>query len=377
MLIPFSKPPATVRGAQYVLDVLNSGATSGDHKYTKLCHNWLEKKINTQKALLTTSGTHSLELASLLCNLEPNDEIILPSFTFSSTANAFLLRGCRLIFIDIRPDTMNMNEKLIESAISTKTKAIVPVHYAGVGCEMDSILAIAKQYKLSIIEDAAQAILSKYKGKYLGTFGDFGAISFHETKNITCGEGGALFINNEQYIRRAEIIREKGTNRAEFFRGEVDKYSWKDIGSSYLPSDINASYLYSQLEMGEEITENRMVSWRYYFNELSDLANKGFLELPSIPEFSEHNAHIFFVKVRDLEVRSKIIQFLREKGIMATFHYVPLHSTPIGRQNGEFIGEDYFTTKESERILRLPLYYQMSMDKETSYVVEMIHKFYS
>ena len=378
MQIPFSKPPALTKGVQYVLEALNSGKICGDHKFSLLCHDWLEKTTKTNKAFLTTSGTHALELAAILLDLKENDAVIMPSFTFSSTANAFLLRGCKIKFVDIEPETMNINPDLIEMAITEKTKAIIPVHYAGVACNMGKILGIANKYSLSIIEDAAQAILSCFEDKPLGSIGDFGCISFHETKNITCGEGGALLINNQKYAERAEIVREKGTNRAMFFRGEVDKYTWRDIGSSYLPSDLNAALLFSQFEIAEEITQNRVHIWEKYHEALKPLEENGFFEIQKIPSYAKKmNGHIFFFKVKNLEERTKLLQFLKSKEIWATFHYIPLHSSEIGKKFGSFVGVDEYTTTLSERLVRLPIYHSMSIEKEVQYVIDSIYEFYN
>ncbi len=360
---------------KYIQDVLDSGVLSGDGRYTKLCHKWIEKRFQLCKCLLTTSGTAALEMAALLCDIHEGDEIIMPSYTFVSTANAFVLRGARIKFVDIRPDTMNMDENLIENAITEKTKAIVPVHYAGVACEMDKINEIAKQDHLFVIEDAAQAFMSKYKGKYCGSFGDFGCFSFHETKNYTMGEGGAFCFTEGKWIEKAEVIREKGTNRSKFFRGEIDKYSWVDKGSSYLPSDINAALLYAQLEIADEINQNRKESWDYYYKQLHDLEQKGYLELAHYPSHIEHNSHMFWIKTQDIWEREKLISHLKKNNIFAVFHYIPLHSASAGRKYGEFVGEDVYTTKESERILRLPLYYGMKQT-EIDFVCQKIEEFY-
>ncbi len=376
MNIPLGQPFIPESASMYMLEVLRSGSLSGDNKFTKKCNEWLTLNTNCRRALLTPSCTHALELTALLCNIEPGDEVIMPSFTFSSTANAFALRGARIVFVDIRPDTMNLNEELIEQAITKKTKAIVPVHYAGVSCEMDSILRTAKDYQLYVIEDAAQGLMSSYKGKSLGTLGTFGCLSFHDTKNYTSGEGGSILINEEQHMARAEIIREKGTNRAQFFRGFVDKYSWVDIGSSYLPSDICAALLYAQLEVADEINQQRLSTWQYYFNSLSDLSNKGMIRLPFVPANCKHNAHIFYIRVQSLEQRTQLIQFLRTKNIGAAFHYVPLHSSPAGRKYGHFCGSDIYTTSESEKLVRLPVYANMN-DTDRDYVVDNVRYFFN
>ncbi|MDT8318770.1 MAG: dTDP-4-amino-4,6-dideoxygalactose transaminase [bacterium] len=364
-IIPFSKPVILGNEQKYLNEVVKSGKWSGDHLFTHKCNTWLEKKTGGKKALLTTSCTHALEMAALLIDIKEGDEVIMPSYTFTSTANAFILRGARLVFIDIKPDTMNMDEKLIESAITERTKAIVPVHYAGVACEMDEVMEIANKYNLIVVEDAAQALMSSYRGRPLGTIGHFGTFSFHETKNYTCGEGGAILINDENYNLRAEIIREKGTNRSQFFRGEIDKYSWQDIGSSYLPSELNAAFLYAQLEVAEDINKDRLKTWDVYYNKLKPLEAEGLIELPRNPNYCEHNAHIFYLKVKDVDMRTSLIAHLKDKGIYAHFHYVPLHSSKAGLRYGRFNGEDIYTTRESERLVRLPLYYGMSdMDVE-------------
>ena len=376
MSIPFNRPPYTGKEKEYINEVIiNNDKLCGDGPFTKKCNKWFEEKFHTQKALLTTSCTHALEMSAILANIHPGDEVIAPSFTFVSSVNAFVLRGAKVVFIDIRPDTLNIDEKLIESAITTKTKAIIPVHYAGVSCEMDKIMEIAKKYNLYVIEDAAQGVMSTYKGKALGTIGDFGAYSFHETKNYTMGEGGALLIQNKAFIDRAEIIREKGTNRSKFFRGQVDKYSWVDLGSSYLPSELNAAYLYAQLEVAEMINEDRLKTWMQYYNELNGLEQKGYIELPFIPKHCEHNAHMFYIKCRDLKERTKLIAHLKDYGISAVFHYVPLHSSEGGLKYGKFHGKDRFTTVESERLLRLPMYYGLAAEDVMNICKEVI-KFY-
>lgn len=375
MHIGFNKPPFTGNEFIYMQDALAKGKISGDGIYTKRCHEWLEKKLGVKKALLTTSCTHALEMAAILLDVKAGDEIIAPSYTFVSTVNAFVLRGAKIKFVDIRPDTMNIDENLIEAAINQKTKAIVVVHYGGVACNMDKIQALAQKYSITLIEDAAQAILSTYNGRYLGSFGDIATLSFHETKNLSMGEGGAILINNPKYIERAEIIREKGTNRGRFFRGEVDKYSWVDIGSSYLPSDLNAAYLWAQLQVAEQINNNRMVSWKLYYQGLSQLSKQGMIELPYIPDECVHNAHMFYIKVKNLDVRTKLAVFLKSCGILAIFHYVPLHSAPAGYLYGEFINEDIYTTKESERLLRLPIYYGLSHE-DIACVIDKISAFF-
>ena len=376
MNIPFNKPLRIGNEIEYISVAMEKQKLSGDGDFTKKCNTWFEERFGCTKALLTTSCTHALEMAAILADIQPGDEVIMPSYTFVSTANAFVLRGAKITFIDVRPDTMNMDESLIEDAITEKTKAIVPVHYAGVACEMDTIMEIAHRYGLLIIEDAAQGVMSKYKEKYLGTIGDFGCYSFHETKNYTCGEGGALIINDKSYIERAEIIREKGTNRSMFFRGQVDKYTWVDIGSSYLPSELNAAYLYAQLEMADEINNNRLNSWQTYWEGLVPLFQKGYIELPFIPIHCKHNAHMFYIKAKEQEERADLIDFLRKNGIYSVFHYVPLHSSPAGKKYGSFFGEDVYTSKESERLLRLPIYYGMTK-QEIHYIIGNVNSFYT
>lgn len=373
-MIKFNVPLHTDKEIEYIKEAVEeNNKISGDGPFTKKCHKWIEDKFDCSKALLTTSGTHALELAALLIDIQKGDEVIMPSYTFTSTANAFVLRGAKIKFIDIEPETMDMDADLIEQAITKKTKAIVPVHYAGVSCDMDKINSIADEYGLYIIEDAAQGVMSKYNDEYLGTLGDLGCYSFHETKNYSSGEGGALIINNEKLKERAEIIREKGTNRSQFFRGQVDKYTWQDHGSSYLPSEINAAYLYAQLEKAEEINNNRLSSWNLYYKLLKPLEEKDIISLPYIPSNCEHNAHMFYLKTNSLEERSELISHLRENGIQSVFHYIPLHSTKAGKKFGEFVGEDKFTTNESEKLVRLPMYYGLT-DKDIKYIVEKIEK---
>ena len=374
-MINFNVAPFVGKETDYIKEAIASGKICGDGSFTKKCNAWFENKTGTPKALLTTSCTHALEMAAILCDIKPGDEVIMPSYTFVSTADAFVSRGAKVIFVDIRPDTMNIDETLIEAAITEKTKAIVPVHYAGVGCEMDVILDIAKRHNLKVVEDAAQGVMAYYKGKALGTIGNFGCYSFHETKNYSMGEGGAILIADSEDAERAEIIREKGTNRSKFFRGQIDKYTWVDFGSSYLPSDINAAYLWAQLECAEEINNNRLASWNAYYNALKPLADEGKIELPFVPEYCEHNAHMFYIKAKDLEERTKLIDFLKSNDISAVFHYIPLHSAPAGQKYGEFFGEDKYTTKESERILRLPMYYGLEEDK-VAYIAGKIAEFY-
>lgn len=374
-MINFNVPPCIGKEKDYVYDAIKSKKICGDGKYTKKCNQILEEYTGSKKVLLTTSCTHATEMAALLADIKPGDEVIMPSYTFVSTADAFVLRGATPVFVDIRPDTMNIDEKLIEDAITPKTRAIVPVHYAGVGCEMDTIMDIAHRHDLYVIEDAAQGIDAYYKGNALGTIGDYGCFSFHETKNLSMGEGGALLIKDEKNSLRAEIIREKGTNRSQFFRGQIDKYTWVDAGSSYLPSELNAAYLCAQLEEIKKIQQDRLNSWNMYYEMLKELEDRGDIELPRIPKECEHNAHMFYIKSKNLEERSKLLKFLKEKGIGAVFHYIPLHSAPAGMQFGRFHGEDKYTTKESERLVRLPMYYGLQAD-DLEYVVEKVKEFY-
>ncbi len=374
-MIPFNEPIYAEKGIAYIVEaIIKNRRLNGDGPFTARCTQWFRKSLNA-KTLLTTSCTHALEMAAILAEIKPGDEVIMPSFTFVSTADAFAMRGAKIKFVDIRKDTMNIDEKLIENAITKNTKAIVPVHYAGVGCEMDTIMNIANKYNLFVVEDAAQGMMSRYKGKMLGTIGHFGAYSFHETKNYTMGEGGLFIVNREEYVHRSEIIREKGTNRAQFFRGEIDKYSWVDIGSSYLPSEMNAAYLLPQLEDAEKINEKRLYLWQLYYDCLKDLSDKGYVELPYIPEECQHNAHMFYIKVSDLDERTAMIEYLEKNGIKAVFHYVPLHSSIAGRRYGEFVGEDKCTTKESDRLVRLPMFYALK-DEEVEYIVDKVKRFY-
>ena len=374
-MISFNVPPFVGKEKEYVMQAIDSHKISGDGAFTKKCSDWLEKQTGSPRVLLTTSCTHATEMAAILADIQPGDEVIMPSYTFVSTADAFVLRGAKVVFVDIRPDTMNIDETLIEDAITDKTKAIVPVHYAGVACEMDTIMDIAIRHNLCVIEDAAQGVMSSYKGRALGTIGDYGCFSFHETKNYSMGEGGALLIKNEDMIEEAEIIREKGTNRSKFFRGQIDKYTWVNAGSSYLPSELNAAYLYAELEVAEEINQNRRDSWNRYYQLLKPLAEQGRIELPYIPKECEHNGHMFYIKCKDIIERSALIAYLKERDIMAVFHYIPLHSAPAGRKFGRFSGEDRFTTKESERLLRLPLYYGLEIDHQ-EIIVNSIRDFY-
>ena len=375
MQIPFNIPAVVGTEQKYIGDAISRRKLCGDNYYTKLCNELIENKYKAQKSLLTTSCTHALELAAILCDIKPDDEVIMPSYTFVSTANAFVLRGAKIVFVDIRPDTQNIDENLIEKAITDKTKAIVPVHYAGVSCEMDKILEIAKQYNLYVVEDAAQGVNAYYKGQALGTMGDFGCYSFHETKNYTMGEGGALLIRSPKNNIRSEIIREKGTNRAEFLLGMVDKYTWVSEGSSYLPSDLNAAYLYAQLQNADAINEKRRSIWNQYYYLLKDLQDKEKIQLPYIPQGCQHNAHMFYIKSRDIEERTYLIDFLRKKGITAPFHYIPLHSSVQGKKCGVFSGEDRYTTDTSDRLLRLPMYVDLTTS-EIEYVCEQIYSFY-
>lgn len=375
IMINFNVPPFTGKEFEYMKQAVENEKICGDGPFTRKCSEWIEKQTGTRKCLLTTSCTHATELAALLLDIKPGDEVIMPSYTFVSTANAFVLRGATAVFVDIRPDTMNIDEKLIEDAITPHTKAIAPVHYAGVSCEMDTIMDIAARHHLKVVEDAAQGIMADYKGKALGTFGEFGCFSFHETKNFSMGEGGALLIREEKDILDAEIFREKGTDRSQYFRGQVDKYRWQNFGSSYLPSDMNAAYLYAQLELAQEITQARLDRWQEYREQLTPLAEAGKIELPYIPLHCTHNAHMFYIKTKDMEERSRLIAYLKEKDILSVFHYVPLHSAPAGIRYGRFHGEDRYTTKESERILRLPMFYKLTAD-QVEYITEQVKAFY-
>lgn len=375
-MINFNIPPNVGNELDYVKQAIDSHKICGDGQFTKKCNAWMEERFNCQKVLLTTSGTTALDMAALLCDLQPGDEVILPSYTFSSTATAFVLAEAKLVFVDIRPDTMNIDENKIENAITSRTKVIVAMHYAGVACEMDTIMDIAKRHNLKVVEDAAQAVMSTYKGKALGTIGDFGCYSFHETKNYSMGEGGALLINKPEYNERAEILREKGTNRAKFFRGQVDKYTWVDFGDSYLPSELNAAYLWAQLEQADEINNNRLATWNMYYDALKYLEEMGKLELPHIPAECTHNAHMFYVKLKNLEERTKFIAYLKEHDILSVFHYIPLHSAPAGQKFGHFHSEDVFTTKESERLARLPMYYGLS-EGDQGVVIETIKSYFA
>lgn len=376
-VIPFNVPPLAGSEEKYVLESMKSSRMSGDGQFTHRCHQWFEERIGCKKALLTPSCTHALEICAILINIGPGDEVIMPSYTFVSTANAFVLRGAKIVFVDVRPDTMNINENFIERAITDRTKAIVPVHYAGVSCEMDMIMDIASRYGLYVIEDAAQGMMGTYKGKALGTIGHFGTYSFHETKNYTsAGEGGLLIINDEKFIDRAEVVREKGTNRSQFFRGMIDKYSWVDVGSSYLMNDMSAAYLWGQLGKVDEINDNRRSAWSVYYRGLTSLQRKRVIELPVLPEGCEHNAHIFYLKVEDLNARTALLAFMRERGIMSAFHYIPLHSSLAGRRHGVFSGVDKYTTVDSERLIRLPMYYGLSQG-DANNVITCIQDFFT
>lgn len=374
-MICFNVPTYTEDAIEYIKEAINSHKISGDGEFTKKCNAWMEERFCAQKIMLTTSGTAALDMAMMLCELKPGDEVILPSYTFSSTANAAVLVGAKLVWVDVRPDTMNIDETKIEAAITDRTKVIMVVHYAGVSCEMDTIMDIARRHGLRVIEDAAQGVMSTYKGKYLGTIGDFGCYSFHETKNFSMGEGGAIVINDARFNEAAEILREKGTNRSKFWRGQVDKYTWVNYGDSFLPSDINAAYLYPQLLRAEEITQSRLKCWTRYYKELLELKEKRLIELPFIPDECKHNAHMFYVKCKDLQERTALIDYLKQNEIGAVFHYIPLHSSPAGYKYGRFSGQDIFTTRESERLLRLPMYYGLS-DEDVMSICDIVKGFY-
>ena len=374
--IPFNIPPYVGHEMEYLQKACEvNHKICGDGPFTKQCKSWVEEKTGTAGCLMTTSGTSALEMAAHLSHIQPGEEVIMPSYTFCSTADAFVLKGAVPVFVDIRPDTMNLDETLLEDAITDKTRAIAAVHYAGVSCEMDTILEIAKRHHLTVVEDAAQGVMSSYKGRALGTLGDFGCYSFHETKNYSMGEGGAILIRDPEKISEAEILREKGTNRSQFFRGQIDKYTWVDYGSSFLPSELNAAYLMAQLDQADEINNARLARWEQYYRLLSPLAAEGRIELPVIPKDCVHNAHMFYIKTRDLEERQALIQALREQGILAVFHYIPLHSSPAGKKFGRFHGEDRYTTRESERLLRLPMYYSLT-EENVNDVVSVIEEFY-
>lgn len=373
-MIPFNIPPYVGEELDYVRQAVESNKICGDGEFTKKCNAWMEERFQAEKVLLTTSGTTALDMAMLLCGIKSGDEVILPSYTFSSTATSAVLAGAKLVFVDIRPDTMNIDETKIEAAITDKTKVIVVMHYAGVACEMDTIMDIARRHNLKVVEDAAQGVMSTYKGHALGTIGDFGCYSFHETKNYSMGEGGAIVINDPAYIEKAEIMREKGTNRSKFLRGQVDKYTWVDFGDSYLPSDINAAYLWAQFEKAEEINNDRLAAWGKYYDALKPLSDAGLLEIPYVPEECVHNAHMFYLKLRDLKERTEFISYLKENGVGCVFHYVPLHSAPAGLKFGRFHGKDIYTTKESERLARLPMYYGIS-DADVNAVINTVKKY--
>lgn len=375
-MIAFNVPPFTGKELTYIKEAVDAHKICGDGQFTKRCNQWLMERFHAQKALLTTSGTSALDLAALLCDVKPGDEVILPSFTFSSTATAFVMAGAKLVFVDIRPDTMNIDETKIEQAITEKTRVIVPVHYAGVACEMDAIMDIARRHHLLVVEDAAQGVMSSYHGRALGTIGDFGCYSFHETKNYSMGEGGALIIRDAQHNERAEILREKGTNRSRFLRGQVDKYTWVDLGDSYLPSDMNAAYLWAQLEEADKINQDRLATWQAYRDAFLPLEKAGKVTLPTVKEGCVHNAHMFYLKCRDLNERTALIAFLKQNGVQAVFHYVPLHSAPAGLKFGRFAGEDRYTTRESDRLVRLPMYYQLArVDCER--IIALVQDFYT
>ena len=375
-MIDFNKPPYVGNELEYIRQAVENRKICGDGPFTKRCNAWLEERFHAQKALLTTSGTTALDMAMLLCELKPGDEVILPSYTFSSTATAAVLAGAKLVFVDVRPDTMNIDETKIEAAITERTKVIVVMHYAGVACEMDAIMDLARRHGLMVVEDAAQGVMSTYKGRALGTIGDFGCSSFHETKNYSMGEGGALIINNEAYNERAEILREKGTNRSKFFRGQVDKYTWVDFGDSYLPSELNAAYLWAQLEQADAINENRLATWNAYDEAFAPLKAQGKLELPVIPEDCVHNAHMYYLKLKNLQERTAFINYMKENDVHTVFHYVPLHSAPAGLKFGRFAGEDVYTTKESERLVRLPLYYGLAQE-DLEKVIRLVYDFFA
>ena len=373
-MISFNVPPCVGTEITYIQEAIKNRKISGDGEFTKKCTAWLREQTGVS-VLLTTSCTHATEMAALLSDIQPGDEVIMPSYTFVSTADAFVLRGAKAVFVDVRPDTMNIDENLIENAITEKTKAIVPVHYAGVSCEMDKIMQIASQYNLMVIEDAAQGIMASYHGKQLGTIGDYGCFSFHETKNLSMGEGGAILMRDPKRLEDAEIIREKGTNRSKYFRGQIDKYTWVKPGSSYLPSELNAAYLYAQLVDAQKIQSDRMNSWDHYYQEFESLERDGKVERPVIPQGCEHNAHMFYLKAKDLEERTRLIDFLKERGVHAVFHYIPLHSAPAGKLYGRFSGEDRYTTKESERLVRLPMYYGLT-EADREHVIASVKEFY-
>jgi dTDP-4-amino-4,6-dideoxygalactose transaminase len=374
-MISFNVPPCTGKEIDYISQAVAAHKICGDGEFTKKCNAWMEQRFGAHRVMLTTSGSTALDMASLLCDLQPGDEVILPSFTFSSTANSFAIYGAKLVFVDIRPDTMNIDETKIEAAITDRTKVILAMHYAGVACEMDTILDIARRHGLLVVEDAAQGVMSTYKGRALGTIGDLGCWSFHETKNYSMGEGGAVVINRPELVERAEILREKGTDRARFFRGQVDKYTWVDIGDSFLPSELNAAYLWAQLEMADEINNDRLHSWQVYDEAFRDLAVKGLVTQPTVPDCCVHNAHMYYLKCRSLAERTALISFLKSRDILAVFHYVPLHSAPAGLKYGRFDGEDVYTTAESDKLVRLPLYYKLTAEDQAK-VIAAVREFY-
>ena len=374
-MIGFNVPIFIDESIECIKEAINKRKICGDGEFTKKCSEWMEEKFNSPKILLTTSCTSALEMAAILLDIKPGDEVIMPSYTFVSTADAFVMVGAKVIFVDVNPKTMNIDENEIEKAITPKTKAIVVVHYAGISPDMDKIMEISKKYNLKVVEDAAQGFMAKYKDKYLGTIGDIGCYSFHETKNYSMGEGGAISINDPKLIERAEIIREKGTNRNKFFRGEIDKYTWVDYGSSYLPSELNCAYLYPQLDKAEEINNARLSSWNYYKNNLEELEQKGLIKIQTVPEYSTHNAHMFYIKARSLDERTNLIKYLKDNGIQAVFHYIPLHDSPAGKRFGRFNGKDKFTTIESEKLIRLPMYYGLTKQEQDE-VIKRIKEFY-
>ena len=375
-MISFNVPPYIGNEMDYVRESAEvNHKICGDGPFTKKCHAWLEERFGVRKALLTTSGSTALDMSAILSQIQPGDEVILPSFTFSSTATAFANVGAQLVFVDIRPDTMNIDENKIEEAITERTKVIVPVHYAGVSCEMDAIMSIAREHGLLVCEDAAQGVMSTYKGKALGSIGDFGCYSFHETKNYSMGEGGAICLNNPDFVERAEIIREKGTDRSRFLRGQVDKYTWVDLGSSFLPSDMNAAYLWAQLERADDINENRLATWHAYDDAFAGLANAERIETPTIPPECTHNAHMYYIKCRDLDERTDFISYMKERGVYCVFHYVPLHSAPAGLRYGRFHGKDVYTTRESDRLVRLPMYYGMA-EADRNTVIQAVLEYF-
>lgn len=374
-MIDFNIPPHTGTEEQYIQEAIEKRKLCGDGMFTGRCSRWMEQTLAVRHALLTTSCTHALEMAAVLTGIGQGDEVIMPSYTFVSTANAFVQRGAHIVFTDIRPDTMNLDERLIEDAVTPRTRVILPVHYAGVSCDMDPILDIAGRHHLQVVEDAAQGIFSYYKGKSLGSIGDFGTLSFHETKNLTMGEGGALLFQQDESLEEAEVIREKGTNRSKFFRGQIDKYTWVDYGSSYLPSELNAAYLWGQFTMFQEIQQDRMETWEFYHQAFRELEQAGYITRPSVPSYARHNAHMYYLKTSDLDTRTRFIAYLKEQGVMAVFHYIPLHSSPAGKKFGRFHGDDRYTTRESERLVRLPLYYGIGQDNREK-VVQAVKNFF-